>query len=722
VEAEAQGAAIPALEQALRELQEKRPVLLELSREAELLRQKIREAADCAACCRELTEKKEALAKKQRLQQQELSKLQGASEGVAALEAQWEALREGKDALLHVKTLAEEAGSLASEEAALQSRISADEARQRELNQKIPGLEGALQDLERSKVEAEQAHRAAHLAASLVPGEPCPVCGSPSHPCPAIPVAAVSAIDQPRASLARSLKEAERDAAVLETALHTRQEELRKVRFRWEGLATAALQIKEAASRRGDRELAACFSTGDGLPDSLAVAALLTTRLALVQELSLKRKEAQNAATLVPGLYETLGKLQGILGKTEQDYAVMAEKHRTLETAIEALKEKRHRFLAQQGLEEYGVDEGQEALRHVEQAMQEQERRITAYREAGEQALRELAASRARETLARTRRDTAARQLKEAENALQTALAPSPFATSAELQAAILSPAQAEDLERAITRWREAGSRLTSLRTEVETGLGRLRSDLTALGGAGEADLNSLRLKGEALAQTQEQAELKRDTAQGELLALERDAALLKEARERYDLLAEKSGRLQALAGDLAGKNPKKRSFDAWLLGLYLAEVAAFATKRLERMSESRYALILDLQRESGRGLTGLDLAVFDGYTGKARPCATLSGGESFMASISLALGLADSIQARSGGVRLDAVFIDEGFGSLDEGNLDKALAILDELRDHRMVGLISHVGELRSRIPCHIEVIKSRGGSTLRQPATLEA
>lgn len=84
------------------------------------------------------------------------------------------------------------------------------------------------------------------------------------------------------------------------------------------------------------------------------------------------------------------------------------------------------------------------------------------------------------------------------------------------------------------------------------------------------------------------------------------------------------------------------------------------------------------------------------------------------MASISLALGLADSIQSRSGGVRLDAVFIDEGFGSLDEASLDRALVILDEIRDHRMVGLISHVGEMRARIPSRIEILKSGSGSRI--------
>ncbi|MDR1929560.1 MAG: hypothetical protein LBQ44_02920 [Treponema sp.] len=133
-------------------------------------------------------------------------------------------------------------------------------------------------------------------------------------------------------------------------------------------------------------------------------------------------------------------------------------------------------------------------------------------------------------------------------------------------------------------------------------------------------------------------------------------------------------------------------------------------------MSEGRYSLLINTAGEGGRNKQGLDLSVFDAYTGKKRPCATLSGGESFMASISLALGLADSIQARAGGVRLDAIFIDEGFGSLDEQTLDKALTILDELRDHRMVGLISHVGEMRNRIPSKAEVIKSASGSKILQ------
>lgn len=92
------------------------------------------------------------------------------------------------------------------------------------------------------------------------------------------------------------------------------------------------------------------------------------------------------------------------------------------------------------------------------------------------------------------------------------------------------------------------------------------------------------------------------------------------------------------------------------------------------------------------------------------------------MASISLALGLADSIQSRSGGIQLDAVFIDEGFGSLDESSLERAISILDEIRGHRMVGIISHVGDLKNRIPNRIEIIKTATGSSILDRADGQA
>ncbi|HOW82050.1 MAG TPA: AAA family ATPase [Spirochaetota bacterium] len=195
----------------------------------------------------------------------------------------------------------------------------------------------------------------------------------------------------------------------------------------------------------------------------------------------------------------------------------------------------------------------------------------------------------------------------------------------------------------------------------------------------------------------------------------------LKSRKERYDSLTGTIDRLlreteslAALSNDLNGRNPKNLTFQNFVLGAYLEEVARHASARLHSMSEERYTLVLNEEISHGNREAGLDLDVIDSFTGQKRSVKSLSGGEKFMASIALALGLADVIQSRSGGVELDAIFIDEGFGSLDDSALDRALGILDDIRGDRMVGIISHVGELKNRIPSIIHVIKGAGGSRI--------
>lgn len=164
------------------------------------------------------------------------------------------------------------------------------------------------------------------------------------------------------------------------------------------------------------------------------------------------------------------------------------------------------------------------------------------------------------------------------------------------------------------------------------------------------------------------------------------------------------------LKGDATGVN-----FERYVLGALLDEVLQAANLRLEKMSRSRYELQRSHSREDKRVLrAGLDIEVFDTYTGYARPANTLSGGETFLASLSLALGLADVVQAYSGGIHLDTIFIDEGFGTLDPETLDFALKTLMELKQGgRLVGIISHVGELRERIDTRLAIQKTKRGST---------
>jgi DNA repair protein SbcC/Rad50 len=155
---------------------------------------------------------------------------------------------------------------------------------------------------------------------------------------------------------------------------------------------------------------------------------------------------------------------------------------------------------------------------------------------------------------------------------------------------------------------------------------------------------------------------------------------------------------------------------ESYVLAARLEQVAAAASARLARMSAGRYTLVHSDERASGRGRSGLGLHVIDAWTGAERDTATLSGGETFFASLALALGLADVVTDEAGGTRLETLFIDEGFGSLDEQTLDEILDVLDSLRERdRCVGIVSHVADLRQRVPVQLEIIKSRRGSRLR-------
>lgn len=189
------------------------------------------------------------------------------------------------------------------------------------------------------------------------------------------------------------------------------------------------------------------------------------------------------------------------------------------------------------------------------------------------------------------------------------------------------------------------------------------------------------------------------------------EARQLAPLRTEYDRVA----RLAGLTAGTSADNDRKMRLESYVLAARLEQVAAAATVRLQRMSSGRYTLVHSDDR-SGRGRSGLGLHVVDAWTGSERDTATLSGGETFFASLALALGLADVVTDEAGGVRLDTLFIDEGFGSLDDQTLDEVLDVLDSLRERdRTVGIVSHVADLRRRVHAQLEVVKGRAGSRVR-------
>lgn len=165
--------------------------------------------------------------------------------------------------------------------------------------------------------------------------------------------------------------------------------------------------------------------------------------------------------------------------------------------------------------------------------------------------------------------------------------------------------------------------------------------------------------------------------------------------------------------GELAGK--QKLAFEQYVQASYFNQILIEANKRLKIMTNSRFELLRKEDAENLRSQTGLEIDVLDHYTGRIRSVKSLSGGESFKASLSLALGLSDVIQSYAGGVEIDTLFIDEGFGALDVESLEQAIQTLVGLAaGNRLVGIISHVNELKERIDRQIIIKKSNSGSAV--------
>ena len=283
----------------------------------------------------------------------------------------------------------------------------------------------------------------------------------------------------------------------------------------------------------------------------------------------------------------------------------------------------------------------------------------------------------------------------------------------------------------------ERQNRLSARRRELEQAIRQARQELDLAGkeqAALEATLAQLEVQLKDQPPLDSEALEKR---QGELRArqqslrqkenvlhsrMENNAALVEKIRKqgrKKDQLEEKLRWVRDLAvtagGNIAGK--EKVMLETYVQTTYFERIVERANTRFLAMSGGQYQLVRSRQAENNRSQSGLELEVIDHYNGSCRSVKTLSGGESFMASLCLALGLSDEIQSSAGGIRLDTMFVDEGFGTLDEETLSQAIRALSSLaQGNRLVGIISHVAELKEKIPRQILVTKDKiGGSTAR-------
>ncbi|NTV74137.1 MAG: hypothetical protein HGA66_08005, partial [Holophaga sp.] len=190
----------------------------------------------------------------------------------------------------------------------------------------------------------------------------------------------------------------------------------------------------------------------------------------------------------------------------------------------------------------------------------------------------------------------------------------------------------------------------------------------------------------------------------------------VQQLQDELQAATEASAGLIQLSAELDGVNRRRMKFSSWALAWWLQRVLEHASRQLDLLSGGRYRFRLRREVDDKRRSAGLEIDVHDAYANGTRSVRTLSGGEKFLASLSLALGLAEVIQGRSGGIELDALFIDEGFGSLDDETLEKAMRVLDKLGQGRMVGLISHVEAMKQAIDCQIRVRRQDGGSRVER------
>lgn len=374
------------------------------------------------------------------------------------------------------------------------------------------------------------------------------------------------------------------------------------------------------------------------------------------------------------------------------------------------------------------LDEREDRLRALKIGADETQQRLAARIDAAHQAAadrqREIDAARStyqaldkRKTAAQSAVDAAQKQLAALEKdlraqteAFEQKRAAHGFEDEASYRLAKRTNADIERLDREIRNYDEQKRTLAAQTHELEDKLsGRQRTDLTALQNRRAAALDR-----QAKAENAEKAMVRKLTLHESAEREIRQAnATIQKKRGKWQIIQE----LYTCCAGIAAGNPRaKLTFEAYVQQYYFRFVVAAANKRLTRLTDGMFTLRVMREAANRVSQSGLDLEVLDRSTGQARDVSTLSGGESFLASLALALGLSDAVQSQSGQIRMDAMFIDEGFGSLDENALRSSIDVLLELADgKRLIGIISHVQELEERIDKQIVVTKTPNGSTVR-------
>ena len=604
--------------------------------------------------------------------QAKVTALAVALEALPSLQTKLENLKHKQPMRVQLESLRQTAGQLATQ-------LRQAEAEQ---NQQQAQYQQARDNANRLELQWHTG-QAALLAQELQQGQPCPVCGSAEHPKPATPQEGGQLISKEQVDQART---AQQQAYDLLTAGN---DKLQKVNNQKE------LNLKEGQQFSAALGEHAHISVSD-------MAAELEQAHRQVQSLLQQQHERQT--------------LNARMGEIEQELTLT----QTAITQLEATAKTDHHQVTKVAAEveqlETQIPEGYrqaDALTLQLTKLAEQIQTITTQADAAEQRLNacQSALDRADSTLAAQTQQLQDNKntLEVASNTWQQALAASDFADLQAFKNALLNDAEQQSLLNEIEAFKNQLSNTNAVIAQMQQDLAEQQ----------RPDMPALEM---ALAEATEQFK----QADSALQVLTERFNLLKNVQDRLNKAREQSALLEqqyAIIGTLSdvanGQTGDKISLNRFVLSVLLDDVLIQASHRLHIMSKGRYRLVRKEDRAKGNKASGLELEVEDGNTGKTRAVATLSGGESFMAALSLALGLSDVVQSYAGGIKLDALFIDEGFGSLDAESLDAAIRVLIDLQQSgRMIGIISHVSELKEQMALRLDVISSQSGSTVAMRA----
>jgi DNA repair protein SbcC/Rad50 len=521
--------------------------------------------------------------------------------------------------------------------------------------------------------EAWISGQASILAAHLHDGKPCPVCGSSEHPNKADSQGAVPTKDElESAKVSLNQKDSlYRDAAA---SLKSNSELLEA---RAKEVIESGFQVEDAA-----RVYQQLVSQGQELRKQVENLLVEKEKLAVMKQSleetdgMIKQLDAKKAELLT--VHQEL-KTQYVKEKAVYDEKIgrIPEEFRTLA----ALQRK----LADAQLHKEKLEQNWELAQKQLQFTKEEETKASAYSQGAQKQLLESKEKKER---------SEAQFISEWKNAL--------FSSEEEYVNAKLSDDDRVQLKSSIEEFTKNLAALKQQIQELKEELkDKTKVDLDLIAAAltqlkNDRDI-ALKILGDSEAFQKKALELKDKiiTAEATVSGLEKQLSMI---ADLFDVVR--------------GQNSSKISFERYLQIEYLEQIIIAANERLKRLSNGQFVLIRSERQEARGKQSGLGLDVFDAYTGQTRDVKTLSGGEKFNASLCLALGMADVIQSFQGGVSIDTMFIDEGFGSLDEESLNKAIDTLIDLQQSgRMIGVISHVQELKNAIPAILEVNKTKEG-----------